>query len=67
MVAVGPGCRPTRRKDHHRSHRLAGELAGPLPGLAPEDVNLKTAFYSGLTLGIVGAIGMFPPFFELFE
>lgn len=30
-------------------------------------VNLKAAFYTALTLGIVGAIGMFPPFFELFE
>jgi uncharacterized membrane protein YfcA len=32
-----------------------------------KDVNLKTMFYSGLTLGIIGAIGMFPPWFELFE
>lgn len=30
-------------------------------------VNLKTMFYSGLALGIIGAIGMFPPWFELFE
>lgn len=32
-----------------------------------KDVNLKTMFYSGLTLGIIGAIMMFPPFFEAFE
>jgi len=32
-----------------------------------KDVDLKKAFYGGLVLGIIGAIGMFPPFFELFE
>jgi hypothetical protein len=32
-----------------------------------KDVDLKMAFYSGFALGIIGAIGMFPPFFELFE
>ncbi len=32
-----------------------------------KDVELKSAFYIGLTLGILGAIGTFPPFFELFH
>lgn len=32
-----------------------------------KDVDLKKAFYIGLALGIIGAIGMFPPFFEAFE
>jgi hypothetical protein len=32
-----------------------------------KDVVLKTAFYIGLTLGILGAIGTFPTFFELFH
>jgi hypothetical protein len=32
-----------------------------------KDVELKTAFYIGFTLGVLGAIGTFPPFFELFH
>ena len=32
-----------------------------------KDVVLKTAFYIGLGLGILGAIGTFPTFFELFH
>ena len=32
-----------------------------------KDVELKTAFYIGLGFGILGAIGTFPPFFELFH
>jgi len=32
-----------------------------------KDVNLKTMFYIGFALGVIGAIGMFPPFFEAFE
>jgi len=32
-----------------------------------KDVNLKTAFYVGLGLGILGAIATYPPFFILFE
>jgi len=32
-----------------------------------KDVNLKTAFYIGLGLGVVGMIFMFPPFFTLFK
>ena len=32
-----------------------------------KDVDLKKSFYIGLGLGILGAIGTFPPFFELFE
>ena len=32
-----------------------------------KDVVLKKAFYIGLGLGILGAIGTFPPFFEWFE
>jgi len=32
-----------------------------------KDVELKTAFYIGLGLGILGAIGTLPPFFELFD
>ena len=31
-----------------------------------KDVNLRTAFFVGLGLGILGAIGTFPKFFELF-
>ena len=31
-----------------------------------KNVNLKTAFYVGLGLGILGAIGTFPTFFLLF-
>jgi hypothetical protein len=31
-----------------------------------QDVALSTAFWVGLALGIVGAIGTFPPFFEAF-
>jgi len=31
-----------------------------------KDVNLKTAFYVGLGLGILGAIATYPPFFTLF-
>ena len=31
-----------------------------------KDVNIKTAFYVGLTLGILGAIGTFPKFFQMF-
>jgi fluoride ion exporter CrcB/FEX len=30
------------------------------------DINIKAAFYVGLVLGILGAIGTFPPFFQLF-
>lgn len=30
------------------------------------DINIKAAFYVGLVLGIVGAIGTFPPFFQMF-
>ena len=32
-----------------------------------KDVVLKTSFYIGLGLGILGVIGTFPPFFEMFE
>jgi len=32
-----------------------------------KDVNLKTAFYVGLGLGVLGAIATYPPFFVLFE
>jgi hypothetical protein len=32
-----------------------------------KDVDLKTAFYIGLGLGVLGAIGTFPTFFELFH
>jgi hypothetical protein len=32
-----------------------------------KDVVLRTAFYIGLGLGILGAIGTFPTFFELFH
>lgn len=32
-----------------------------------KNVNIKKAFYLGLSLGMVGAILTFPPFFELFE
>jgi hypothetical protein len=32
-----------------------------------KDVELMTAFYIGLGLGILGAIGTFPTFFELFH
>ncbi len=32
-----------------------------------KDVVLKTSFYIGLGLGILGVIGTFPPFFEWFE
>lgn len=31
-----------------------------------KDVNLKTAFYVGLGLGVLGAIATYPPFFTLF-
>jgi hypothetical protein len=31
-----------------------------------KDTNLKVTFYIGLGLGILGAIGTFPPFFESF-
>ena len=31
-----------------------------------KDVDIKKAFYLGLTLGILGAIATFPPFFVLF-
>jgi len=31
-----------------------------------KDVNLKTAFYVGLGLGILGAIGTYPTFFQMF-
>lgn len=31
-----------------------------------KNVNLKNAFYIGLALGILGALGTFPPFFQLF-
>jgi hypothetical protein len=30
------------------------------------DVNLKSTFYIGLALGVLGAIGTFPIFFQLF-
>ncbi|MCL1594104.1 MAG: hypothetical protein M3132_07135 [Actinomycetia bacterium] len=32
-----------------------------------KDVDLKKMFYIGLGLGLLGALGMFPPFFELFH
>ena len=32
-----------------------------------KEVDLKAFFYRGLAFGIVGVIGTFPPFFELFE
>lgn len=31
-----------------------------------KEINLKHAFYAGLVLGILGAIGTFPTFFEAF-
>lgn len=31
-----------------------------------KEVNIKTAFYVGLGMSIVGAIGTFPTFFQLF-
>ena len=31
-----------------------------------KNVNLKTAFYFGLALGVLGAIGTFPTFFQKF-
>ena len=31
-----------------------------------KDVNLKTAFYSGLVLGVIGAIATYPPIFTKF-
>ena len=31
-----------------------------------KEVNIKTAFYTGLGLGILGAIGTFPTFFKMF-
>lgn len=31
-----------------------------------KDVNIKTAFYVGLGMGILGAIGTFPTFFQMF-
>lgn len=31
-----------------------------------KDVNIKTAFYVGLALGILGAIATFPTFFQMF-
>jgi len=31
-----------------------------------KEVNLKNAFYIGLALGILGALGTFPPFFQMF-
>lgn len=31
-----------------------------------KDVNVRNAFYVGLGLGIVGALGTFPTFFQLF-
>jgi len=31
-----------------------------------KDVNIKNAFYIGLALGALGALGTFPPFFQLF-
>lgn len=31
-----------------------------------KNVNIKSAFYLGLTLGILGALATFPPFFVLF-
>jgi fluoride ion exporter CrcB/FEX len=31
-----------------------------------KDVNLKTAFYVGLGLGVLGAVGTFPTFFQAF-
>jgi hypothetical protein len=30
------------------------------------DVSLKIAFYVGLTLGILGAVGTFPTFYQMF-
>lgn len=32
-----------------------------------KDVNIKTAFYVGFALGVLGAIGTFPTFFEMFH
>ena len=31
-----------------------------------KDINLKNAFYVGLALGILGAIGTFPKFYQMF-
>lgn len=31
-----------------------------------KDVNIKTAFYVGFGLGVLGAIGTFPTFFQMF-
>ena len=31
-----------------------------------KDVNIKNAFYIGLALGILGALGTFPTFFQMF-
>lgn len=35
--------------------------------LRDKDVDFRASFYIGLALGILGAIGTFPPFFEAFE
>lgn len=32
-----------------------------------KDVNIKTAFYVGCALGVLGAIGTFPTFFQMFH
>jgi fluoride ion exporter CrcB/FEX len=31
-----------------------------------KDINIKMAFYIGLTLGILGALGTFPTFYQMF-
>jgi hypothetical protein len=31
-----------------------------------KDVNLRTSFYLGLALGVLGAVGTFPTFFQAF-
>ncbi len=36
-------------------------------GRKTKDIDIKKVFTVGLILGLLGAIGTFPPFFEAFE
>ena len=62
----GVGVGPLAGKTTIASLAYVGSLALLWFLWRKKDVNLRTAFFVGLGLGIVGAVGTFPPFFQLF-
>jgi len=62
----GAGVGPLAGKTTVASLAYFGSLALLWALWRHKDVKLRSAFFLGLTLGILGAIGTFPRFFQLF-